>query len=58
MMKTKTNQTVFIFLQWKLKQIKPICFFKMKTKTNEICFSLQPIQASLAWLSKFEPMEL
>ena len=33
-------------------------YFELKTKTNEICFSLQPIQASLAWLSKFEPMEL
>ena len=50
-MKTKTNQTVFSFLRWKLKQIKPICFFKIKTKTNEICFSLQSIKASLG-LSK------
>jgi hypothetical protein len=34
-------------LNSKLKQIKPICFFELKTKTNKICFSLHPIKASL-----------
>jgi hypothetical protein len=49
---TITNQTgLFFELKTKTKQIKMICFLKIKTKTNEICFSLEPIKASLIELS-------
>jgi hypothetical protein len=36
--KSKTNQIDLVFLKPKLKQIKAICYFEAKTKTNQIDF--------------------